>query len=93
MLIECCFVDDADDAKLYDAYSMASAIVYGLTGQHYTEPSLPTAVEATAGKAETPTGDKDAIYRVQCGAFRNKANAEKLMEQLKNAGFSAFITK
>ena len=32
LLIECCFVDDADDVKLYDATKMASAIVTGLTG-------------------------------------------------------------
>ena len=33
MLIECCFVDDADDVKLYDYKTMARAIVKGLTGQ------------------------------------------------------------
>lgn len=32
MLIECCFVDDADDVKLYDYNSMARAIVRGITG-------------------------------------------------------------
>lgn len=31
MLIECCFVDDADDVKLYNAEKMAKAIVKGLT--------------------------------------------------------------
>lgn len=33
MLIECCFVDDADDIKLYDYKTMASAIVKGITGK------------------------------------------------------------
>lgn len=33
MLIECFFVDDADDIKLYDYESMASAIVKGITGK------------------------------------------------------------
>lgn len=33
LLIECCFVDDKDDVKLYDADTMASAIVKGITGQ------------------------------------------------------------
>lgn len=33
MLVECCFVDDKDDVALYDYKSMASAIVYGITGQ------------------------------------------------------------
>ena len=31
MLIECCFVDDRDDVKLYNAEKMSSAIVKGLT--------------------------------------------------------------
>lgn len=33
LLIECCFVDDADDIKLYDADEMAGAIVKGITGK------------------------------------------------------------
>lgn len=33
ILVECCFVDDKDDVKLYNYRSMASAIVYGITGQ------------------------------------------------------------
>lgn len=32
VLVECCFVDDADDAALYDANKMATAIVRGITG-------------------------------------------------------------
>lgn len=37
MLIECCFVDDKDDVALYNYKTMASAIVYGITGQKYVE--------------------------------------------------------
>ena len=33
LLVECCFVDDADDAALYNAEAMAAAIVQGITGQ------------------------------------------------------------
>ena len=32
LLIECCFVDDKDDVRLYDADQMAAAIVKGITG-------------------------------------------------------------
>lgn len=32
MLVECCFVDDADDVRLYNADKMAAAIVRGITG-------------------------------------------------------------
>jgi len=33
MLIECCFVDDADDVAIYNYKTMAQAIVKGITGQ------------------------------------------------------------
>lgn len=36
LLVECCFVDDADDVALYDADKMATAIVQGITGQEVT---------------------------------------------------------
>ena len=33
LLVECCFVDDPEDVKLYDAKKMAQAIVKGITGK------------------------------------------------------------
>ena len=36
----------------------------------------------------------DELYRVQCGAFRNRQNAENLLQKLKSQGYSdAFIVK
>ena len=98
MLIECCFVDDKDDVALYDYKSMAEAIVYGITGQKYVEPTNNDSDdEASLPGAETPVGDKDALYRVvvmeQKGAFSVKENAERLLEKLKAAGFDAAIVK
>jgi len=93
ILIECCFVDDADDIALYDVASMASAIVFGLTGQRLSDKPVETDSDAVQGDAETPQGDPDVIYRVQVGAFRNKANAEKLKADLAGMGVNAFITK
>lgn len=37
--------------------------------------------------------NQSVIYRVQVGAFRNKANAEKMVKQLKEAGFDCYIKK
>lgn len=51
MLIECCFVDDKDDARLYNYKRMAEAIVCGITGQ-----------AATATKTEYKAGN---WYRVK----------------------------
>lgn len=93
VLIECCFVDDADDVKLYDAYAMASAIVYGITGEKYEQPTVTTDAEAEAKDAETAQGNASDVYRVQVGAFKNKENAENLVKKLKAAGFTAYVTK
>ena len=38
LLVECCFVDDADDVALYDADKMATAIAAGITGQAVSTP-------------------------------------------------------
>lgn len=93
MLIECCFVDDADDAALYTAESMAKAIVFGLTGQKYEEPQVDQDIEATTEGAETPQGTSADLYRVQVGAFSQRDNAEKLKAKLIEEGFQAFITR
>ena len=83
LLIECCFVDDADDVKRYNASEMASAIVKGITGQSVgqnpeNEPSV---------KYESK------LYKVQCGAYSKKENAEELQKRLKASGFDAFIVE
>lgn len=40
-----------------------------------------------------PEPETDGLYRVQVGAFRNKANAEKLAEDLKTKGYLALVIK
>ena len=50
LLVECCFVDDADDAALYNAEAMAAAIVQGITGQ--AAPAAPAEQPETPAKAE-----------------------------------------
>lgn len=94
MLIECCFVDDRDDVQLYDYQSMATAIVYGLTGQTYADKvAAETDKDAAAPGAETVTGDAKQIYRVQVGAYGVKSNAEAMKDKLKAAGFDAILVK
>ena len=94
LLLECCFVDDKDDVALYDYKSMADAIVYAITGQKYQEqPTETTDDDASVSGSETSVRDKDRIYRVQVGAYRNKDNAVALKEKLKAAGFDAAIVK
>lgn len=90
MLVECCFVDDKDDVERYNYRDMAAAIVKGITGQTVTEKEeVPE--EFPAG-SETTTGTGKTMYRVQVGAYGQKANAEAMKKKLKAAGFDAIIT-
>lgn len=42
---------------------------------------------------KTEREEAKIFYCVQCGAFFEKKNAERLAEQLKQAGFEAFVTE
>lgn len=55
LLIECCFCDNAEDARIYNAEAMAAAIVKGITGQT-VKPIHP---------AKTPTNGRHEIV-VEC---------------------------
>ena len=46
--------------------------------------------EATKVKSELQN-QKDTVYRVQVGAFKDHKNAEAMLKQLKKAGFDGFI--
>lgn len=89
MLIECCFVDDKEDVQLYNAKDMASSIVYGITGQRVVD----IETKNDSNIEETQTSNKKELYRVQCGAYSVKSNAEALKTKLQKAGFDCFITR
>ena len=74
ILIECCFVDDKDDIKLYNYKTMAKAIVEGI---------LDKTISNT-----TTTSDKTLYYQVVCGSYQSKENAENMKAKLEKAGFS-----
>lgn len=78
ILIECAFIDSANDMKVYNADTLAKAIVEGITG-----------VEVE-NKQET-SNQETRLYKVICGAFGVKENANKRVEELKNKGFDAYV--
>lgn len=82
MLIECCFVDDKDDVQSYNYKSMASAIVYGITGKHAEQ------TDTTSSSVH-----EKQTYRVQVGAYSSKSNAENMKTKLKKSGFDAVVVK
>lgn len=65
---------------------IANAIVKALTGKSVHE-SKP------APKPPKKDDNKDDLYKVQTGAFKDRKNAERLAEELKKKGVSTYITK
>ena len=52
LLVECCFVDDKDDADLYNADKMAQAIVKGITGKITPAPPQQPIVNTSYSKRQ-----------------------------------------
>ncbi|WP_027701830.1 N-acetylmuramoyl-L-alanine amidase [Metaclostridioides mangenotii] len=64
LLAECCFLDDLDDIKLYDAKSMAKAIVEGLFDVKIDESVVTPPVSQTYENAIIYSGDRDKAVAI-----------------------------
>lgn len=77
LLVECCFVDDKDDADLYQKKAMAKAIAQGILNKKISS-SVPS---------PTPVKDEDIYYRAISGSFSDKDNALDRKSKLEQKGF------
>lgn len=84
VLVESFFMDNEKDKAIGDTIEEQK-----LFGVAYAKAILEYLGIAYNTKSETVTEDK--IYRVQVGAFKVKANAEKLQSELKSKGYNAII--
>lgn len=85
-LIECAFMDSATDVPILLTDDFADKVATACVE-----------VIAKRGKLTKKQPKADAvidgtIYRVQVGAYKDKANAEKLVASLKKDGYDAYIT-
>ena len=80
ILVECCFVDDYDDVKLYNYKTIALAIAEGIHGSSITESTT-----------STSTTSSNTYYRVVAGSYIKRENAETTVNELKKKGYDAFI--
>lgn len=69
VLIECCFVDDADDVKLYNTEKMAIAIASGIVGKDLT-PKQTTPVATTPAVT-----DNSFLVQITCNSLYIRAGA------------------
>lgn len=85
VLCEGAFLDNSKDVKAVDtkAEQKAFGVAYAKAILEY----LGIKYKEENSKSET----KAVKYKVQCGSFSKKANAEKLQKELEKAGFEAVI--
>ena len=87
-LIENGFMDSVEDVPVILSEDHANKTAQGLLNFLVTQWNLTKVTEPEKDESET---DDEVIYRVQCGAFRNKANAEALKDKLKVDGYEAVV--
>ena len=82
VLIELGFITNVNDKNLIinNKENFAIAITKGILSYY----------DMTYEEEKTQTTN-EKLYRVQVGAFKEKANAEKLTNELKQKGYDAFI--
>lgn len=87
VIVEVAFIDNKQDITIVDELkeqqAMGVAIAKGI---------LKTLGITYVAEAKQETSQKK-IYRVQVGSYSVKANAEKMKQQLKSAGYSAIIVE
>lgn len=88
---ECEFHDTVEGAKWIVEHTteIGEAIAKGLC--KYLGVKYVPAKQETPKPAEPAQGD--TLYRVQVGAFAVRANADRMLDRLKKAGFTGFIVK
>ncbi|MEE1085832.1 MAG: N-acetylmuramoyl-L-alanine amidase [Schaedlerella sp.] len=90
VLVESFFVDNKTDMKIGDTVAEWNAF-----GTAYAKAILEYLGISYKAKATESTPNKttstDKLYRVQVGAFKEKANAEKLQKELKAKGYNPII--
>ena len=88
--IEVGFHDNKEEAKwiIEHTQEIAVAIAKGLCNHYGVR-----YVVAESKPAATKPAEADVFYRVQVGAYNEKANAENMLKKLKAAGFEGFIVE
>ena len=76
LLIETGFINSDVDNKLYDEKN--KEIAQAIAG-------------AILGTLDQQQGEEPVYYRVQTGAFRKRENADRMLYQLTDQGFPAFL--
>ena len=78
MIIEALFLDNQLDNNAYNPYKISESIADSIVKEYNL-------------KLKNQETLKNILYRVICGSFGSKENADKRVQELKKAGFDSFI--
>lgn len=80
LLVEAGFINSEEDNRLFDEEfdRIAQGIADGI-------------LSTLQGNTDGGNEEEEVFYRVQTGAFKNRENAERQLEQLKREGYPAFL--
>lgn len=89
VLFESFFLDNATDKQIGDtlAEQQAFGVAYAKAILEY----LGINYNSQASQKPSKPSDSSKLYRVQVGAYKDKANAENMLKKLKSAGFEGII--
>lgn len=90
--LELGFHDSKEEAQyiIDHTQELGEAICKGVC-KHYGEKYIAPATASKPVEEEKNPAEKKTIYRVQVGAFVEKANADKMLKKLKDDGYEGFI--
>ncbi len=84
VIVECAFLD-TKDVEIIDTY--AERVSMGIAIAHGAIKTLNMAIKPV----DKPVDTGKKLYRVQVGAYVDKANADKILKKLKEQGYDAII--
>lgn len=80
VLVEVGFCDSAVDMNKWNTEKIAAAMFKGITGTVYVAP-----------QSKPIQGTGETFFRVVAGSYKDRANADKVLNELKSKGYSVFI--
>ena len=89
VIVECAFLDNKTDVQIIDTVAEQKAMGVAIAKGFLRQLGIAYKAPESPAKAE----DTSYIYRVQVGAYSKKSGAEKMLAQLKAAGFGGIIVK
>ena len=93
VIVECAFVDNKTDIQIIDTKAEQEAMGIAISKGVLKTLGIPWKPEEKVEAKPVQNSVSNKLYRVQVGAYKDRANADALLKKLKAAGFNGIITE